>query len=64
MTANDHAMSPISNDRSIPGLGARSRRLSKALHGRSFKAPLTLLKETVEIIKLAFATAPQVPSIN
>jgi len=48
-------MATISNDRFILGLGASGPQVVEGLHGRSFKAPLTRMKETVEIIRLAFA---------
>jgi alkanesulfonate monooxygenase SsuD/methylene tetrahydromethanopterin reductase-like flavin-dependent oxidoreductase (luciferase family) len=48
-------MAAISNDRFILGLGASGPQVVERLQGRPFKAPLTRLKETVEIIKLAFA---------
>jgi F420-dependent oxidoreductase-like protein len=48
-------MAAISNDRFMLGLGASGPQVVEGLHGRPFKAPLTRLKETVEIIKLAFA---------
>ncbi len=48
-------MAAISNDRFILGLGTSGPQVVEGLHGRPFKAPLTRLKETVAIIKLAFA---------
>jgi alkanesulfonate monooxygenase SsuD/methylene tetrahydromethanopterin reductase-like flavin-dependent oxidoreductase (luciferase family) len=48
-------MAAISNDRFILGLGTSGPQVVEGLQGRSFRAPLTRLKETVEIIKLAFA---------
>jgi alkanesulfonate monooxygenase SsuD/methylene tetrahydromethanopterin reductase-like flavin-dependent oxidoreductase (luciferase family) len=48
-------MAAISNDRFILGLGTSGPQVVEGLHGRPFKAPLTRLKETVEIIKLALA---------
>jgi F420-dependent oxidoreductase-like protein len=48
-------MAAISNDRFILGLGASGPQVVEGLHGRPFKAPLTRMKETVEIIRLAFA---------
>jgi F420-dependent oxidoreductase-like protein len=48
-------MAAISNDRFILGLGTSGPQVVEGLHGRPFKAPLTRLKETVEIIKQAFA---------
>ncbi|MEZ5559860.1 MAG: LLM class flavin-dependent oxidoreductase [Pseudomonadales bacterium] len=48
-------MAAISNDRFILGLGASGPQVVEGLHGRPFKAPLTRMRETVEIIRLAFA---------
>ena len=48
-------MAAISNDRFILGLGASGPQVVEGLQGRPFNAPLTRMKETVEIIKLAFA---------
>ena len=48
-------MAAISNDRFVLGLGTSGPQVVEGLQGRPFKAPLTRLKETVEIIKLAFA---------
>ncbi len=48
-------MAAITNDRFILGLGASGPQVVEGLHGRPFKAPLTRMKETIEIIKLAFA---------
>jgi F420-dependent oxidoreductase-like protein len=48
-------MAAVSNDRFILGLGTSGPQVVEGLHGRPFKAPLTRMKETVEIIKLAFA---------
>ena len=48
-------MASISNDRFILGLGASGPQVVEGLQGRPFKAPLTRMKETVEIIRLAFA---------
>src|SRR5580658_6363628 len=48
-------MASISNDRFILGLGASGPQVVEGLQGRPFKAPLTRMKETVDIIKLAFA---------
>jgi F420-dependent oxidoreductase-like protein len=48
-------MASISNDRFILGLGASGPQVVEGLQGRPFKGPLTRMKETVEIIKLAFA---------
>ena len=48
-------MAAISNDRFILGLGASGPQVVEGLQGRPFKAPLTRMRETVDIIKLAFA---------
>ncbi len=48
-------MAAISNDRFILGLGASGPQVVEGLHGRPFRAPLTRMKETVDIIRLAFA---------
>ncbi len=48
-------MAAITNDRFILGLGASGPQVVEGLHGRPFKGPLTRMKETVDIIKLAFA---------
>ncbi len=48
-------MAAISNDRFILGLGASGPQVVEGLQGQPFKAPLTRMRETVEIIKLAFA---------
>jgi F420-dependent oxidoreductase-like protein len=48
-------MAALSNDRFILGLGTSGPQVVEGLHGRPFTAPLTRLKETVEIIKLALA---------
>src|SRR5215475_11296201 len=48
-------MAAISNDRFILGLGTSGPQVVEGLHGQRFDAPLSRLKETVEIIKLAFA---------
>jgi F420-dependent oxidoreductase-like protein len=50
-------MAAISNDRFMLGLGTSGPQVAEGLHGRPFKAPLTRMKETVEIVKLAFAGA-------
>ena len=48
-------MAAISNDRFILGLGASGPQVVEGLQGQPFKAPLTRMGETVDIIKLAFA---------
>src|SRR5262249_17339244 len=49
-------MAAISKDRFILGLGTSGPQVVEGLQGQRFKWPLTRLKETVEIIKLAFAS--------
>ena len=48
-------MASISNDRFILGLGNSGPQVVEGLHGVPFKGPLSRMKETVDIIKLAFA---------
>jgi F420-dependent oxidoreductase-like protein len=48
-------LAAISNDRFILGLGASGPQVVEGLHGRPFTAPLTRMRETVEIVRLAFA---------
>ena len=48
-------MAAISGDRFILGLGASGPQVVEGLQGRPFKAPLTRMRETVDIVKLAFA---------
>ena len=48
-------LAALSNDRFILGLGASGPQVVEGLHGRPFKAPLTRMQETVEIVRLAFA---------
>ena len=48
-------MASISGDRFILGLGASGPQVVEGLQGRPFKAPLTRMRETVDIVKLAFA---------
>ncbi len=48
-------LAALSDDRFILGLGASGPQVVEGLHGRPFKAPLTRLQETVDIIRLAFA---------
>lgn len=47
-------LAALSGDRFILGLGASGPQVVEGLHGRPFKAPLTRLRETVDIIRLAF----------
>jgi F420-dependent oxidoreductase-like protein len=48
-------LAALSGDRFILGLGASGPQVVEGLHGRPFKAPLTRMQETVEIVRLAFA---------
>ena len=48
-------MAAISNDRFILGLGASGPQVVEGLHGRPFKRPLGRMRETIEIIRQAFA---------
>ncbi len=48
-------MAAISNDRFILGLGVSGPQVVEGLHNHAYQGPLTRLKETVDIIKLAFA---------
>ena len=48
-------MAAISNDRFILGLGASGPQVVEGLQGRPFRAPLARMRETVDIVKLAFA---------
>ena len=47
-------MAAISGDRFILGLGVSGPQVVEGLQGRSFKQPLSRLRETVEIVRLAF----------
>lgn len=47
-------MAAISNDRFILGLGVSGPQVVEGLQGRPFKAPLTRMKETVDIVRMAF----------
>lgn len=47
-------MAAITNDRFILGLGVSGPQVVEGLQGRPFSAPLTRLKETVEIVRMAF----------
>ena len=47
-------MAAISNDRFMLGLGVSGPQVVEGLQGRPFRAPLTRLKETVDIVKMAF----------
>jgi F420-dependent oxidoreductase-like protein len=48
-------MASLTNDRFILGLGNSGPQVVEGLHGVPFKGPLSRMRETVEIIKLAFA---------
>ncbi len=48
-------MAAISGDRFMLGLGASGPQVVEGLQGRPFKAPLTRMRETVDIVRLAFA---------
>lgn len=47
-------MAAISNDRFMLGLGVSGPQVVEGLQGQPFAAPLTRLKETVEIVRMAF----------
>ncbi|MCH2098493.1 MAG: LLM class flavin-dependent oxidoreductase [Pseudomonadales bacterium] len=47
-------MAAISGDRFNLGLGASGPQVVEGLHGRPFRAPLARMRETVEIVRLAF----------
>ncbi len=48
-------MAAISGDRFVLGLGASGPQVVEGLHGRPFARPLTRMRETLEICRLAFA---------
>jgi F420-dependent oxidoreductase-like protein len=48
-------LAALSNDRFVLGLGASGPQVVEGLHGQPFAAPLTRMRETIDIIKLAFA---------
>ncbi|MCC5888140.1 MAG: LLM class flavin-dependent oxidoreductase [Gammaproteobacteria bacterium] len=48
-------MASLSGDRFLLGLGASGPQVVEGLHGRPFRAPLARLRETIEIVRLAFA---------
>lgn len=48
-------MAAISNDRFILGLGASGPQVVEGLHGVSFAKPLSRMRETIEIVRRAFA---------
>ena len=49
------SMAAISGDRFILGLGVSGPQVVEGLHGVKFRQPLTRLRETVDIVKQAFA---------
>ena len=49
------SVNALSGGRFILGLGASGPQLVEGFHGASFEAPLTRLRETVEICRMAFA---------
>ncbi len=49
------SMAAISDDRFILGLGVSGPQVVEGLHGISFRQPLTRLRETVDIVRQAFA---------
>jgi len=48
-------LAAVSEDRFVLGLGASGPQVVEGLQGRPFKAPVTRMRETIEIIRLAFA---------
>ena len=48
-------LATVSEDRFVLGLGASGPQVVEGLQGRPFKAPVTRMRETIEIIRLAFA---------
>ncbi len=48
-------MAAISGDRFILGLGASGPQVVEGLQGRPFKRPLNRMRETIDILRLAFA---------
>ena len=49
------SLAAISGDRFLLGLGVSGPQVVEGLQGRPFRAPLTRLRETVDIVRLAFA---------
>lgn len=49
------SLADLSDDRFLLGLGVSGPQVVEGLQGRPFRAPLTRLRETVDIVKLAFA---------
>lgn len=48
------SLSAISNGRFVLGLGASGPQVVEGLHGVAYKAPLSRLRETLEICRIAF----------
>ncbi len=48
-------MAAISNDRFVLGLGASGPQVVEGLQGQAFARPLQRMRETIEIVRLAFA---------
>lgn len=48
-------MASLSGDRFLLGLGASGPQVVEGLHGRPFREPLARMRETIEIVRLAFA---------
>ncbi len=48
-------MAAITGDRFVLGLGASGPQVVEGLHGTKFDQPLTRMRETIDIIRLAFA---------
>jgi F420-dependent oxidoreductase-like protein len=51
-------MAAISDDRFVLGLGASGPQVVEGLHGASFAKPVSRMKETIEIVRKAFAGEP------
>jgi F420-dependent oxidoreductase-like protein len=51
-------MAAISDDRFILGLGASGPQVVEGLHGVSFARPVSRMRETIEIVRKAFAGEP------
>ena len=51
-------MAAISEDRFVLGLGASGPQVVEGLHGVAFAKPVSRMRETIEIIRLAFAGEP------
>lgn len=49
------SMAAISNDRFMLGLGASGPQVVEGLHGVAFDKPMTRMRETIDIVRLAFA---------